>query len=153
MVWPTPPSVLKQAFSRGTVKPDSNPLSISEGNGDGRVSVELLDGILRVSVVGDPPGEYLVTAFRRGVAAGWITPSMPALVDLSGFIGSVDWAAVREVRTLAPWGTGSSGPSRVAYMVRNSMFGTLILAASALFAMAHHRAFTNETDALAWLRS
>jgi len=153
MVWPTPLSTSKQAFSRGIVAPESNPLSISESKGAGRVSVEFSDGILRVSVEGDPPGECLVATFRQGIAAGWITPSMPALIDLSGFIGSVDWAAVREVRSLAPWGTGPSGSSRAAYVVRNSMFGTLILAASALFANARHRAFTNETDALAWLRS
>jgi len=153
MVRPTPPSAQKQASSRGIVAPDSNPLSISESTGAGRVSVALAEGILRVSVEGDPPGECLVAAFRQGVAAGWITPSMPALVDLSHFIGSVDWAAVREVKTLAPWGTGPSGPTRVAYMVRNSMFGTLILATSALFVNARHRAFTNEADALAWLRN
>ena len=133
--------------------PEPNTLSISESNGAGRVSIELSNGILKVTVEGEPPGECLVTVFRRGIADGWVTPSMPALVDLSRFIGAVDWAAVRAVKDLAPWGTGLTGPSRTAYIVRNSMFGTLILAASALFVTAHHRAFTTEADALAWLRS
>ena len=125
---------------------------ISESSTEGRVSAQLSDGILWSSVEGEPAGDCLAAVFRQGIAAGWITPSMPALVDLTRFIGSVDWAAIRTVRTMAPWGTGPSGASRVAYIVRSNLFGTLIEVASALFVNAQHRAFTNRAEALDWLR-
>lgn len=130
----------------------TNALSISEGSGAGRISARLVDGILWISIEDEPAGDCLVAVFRRGIAAGWITPSMPALVDLARFTGAVDWAAIRTVRTMAPWGTGSSGASRVAYIVRSNLFGTLIEVASALFVTAKHRAFTNQAEALDWLR-
>lgn len=129
-----------------------NPLRISEGSGRGRVSAQLLDGILWVAVEGEPAGDCLVAVFRKGLAAGWIKPSMPALVDLTGFVGSVDWAAIHTINGLAPWGTDPSGAARVAYLVRNSMFGMLIRIMSALFSEAQHRTFRNEADALDWLR-
>lgn len=129
-----------------------NPLRISEGGGMGRVSAQLLDGILWVVVEGEPAGDCLVAVFRKGLAAGWIKPSMPALVDLTGFVGSVDWAAIHTINGLAPWGTGPAGVSRVAYLVRNSMFGMLIRIMSELFMAAQHRTFRDEADALDWLR-
>jgi len=139
-------------FSWGIVESGPNAPLISENSPEGRVSAQLRDGILWISLEDEPAGDCLVGVFRRGIAAGWIKPSMPALVDLTRFIGSVDWAAIRTVRTMAPWGTGPSGDSLVAYIVRSSLFGTLIEVASALFVNAQHRAFTNEAEALDWLR-
>jgi len=130
---------------------DTAPL-ISESSADGRVWAQLLDGILRISLEDEPAGDCLVAVFRQGIAAGWIKPSMLTLVDLTRFTGSVDWAAVRAVRTMAPWGSGPAGASRVVYVVRSSLFMTLIEVAIALFAKTQHRIFTNQAEALDWLR-
>ena len=138
---------------RGVVTSVSNPLPIIEGSGADRISIRLVDGILRISVEHEPPGECILVAVSKGIAAGWIRPNMLALVDLTRFTGSVDWAAMRAVKDLAPWGAGPTGRSRVAYLVRNDVFRFLIRATAALFMRTQHRTFRTEADALVWLNS
>ena len=145
-------ALYEQNFPRGMVTAEPNRPFASEGNSAGRISAELVDGILVIRAEDDPPGESLLALFGRGVKKGWITPDMPALVDLTRFTGSVDWAAVRAVREMAPWGDGAPGRSRVAYLIPDSEFNLLIRIAAALFTRTRHRAFLECAAAMEWLR-
>jgi hypothetical protein len=135
------------------VTPRQNPLSVREGSSAGRITIRLDDGILWISIEDEVPGDSIVAAFRKALAAGWIQLNMATLVDLTRFTGSVDWAAIHTIKDLAPWGTAPAGKSQVAYLVRDDLFGVLIRVTGALFARSHHRAFIDEAAALAWLRA
>jgi len=138
---------------RGAVTAELDAPFVTEGTGAGRVSLQLLGGILYVTVEDETPGDCLLTAFQRGVAAGWVRPGVPTLVDLTRFTGVADWAAIRAIRALAPWGTAPDARSRVAYLVRHSHFAPVIEVVSALFARQRHKLFSQREDALAWLRT
>ena len=73
------------------------------------------------------------------------------MVDLTGFIGAVDWRSVFAVRTLAAWGKNGTGISRTAYVVRNETFGAVIKVVRAVLFNSSHRSFDNFEDAMAWL--
>ncbi len=125
---------------------------LTEGNRDGRIELRLIDGILHVTVENEAPGDGLLTAFKKGVDAGWVVPGLPALVDLTRFTGITDWAAVRAVRALAPWDKPANGVVRVAYLIRHSHFSMLIQIVGAIFTRQQHQVFTDEAAALEWLR-
>ncbi len=125
---------------------------LAEGNNDGRVTLRLAEGVLHVSVENEASGDCLLAAFQKGIAAGWVRPGLPALVDLRQFTGVTDWAAVRAVRALAPWDKPANGVIRVAYLNRHSHFGMLIQIVSAIFTRQQHQVFTDEAAALAWLQ-
>ncbi|HVW75699.1 MAG TPA: STAS/SEC14 domain-containing protein [Rhizomicrobium sp.] len=108
---------------------------------------------LLVTVVGEPVCERLFEHFREGLAAKVIHPNMRALVDLTRFVGVIDWTVLARLRALAPWGEDSDHPSRVAYLLRDSGAAMMVKAASALFPLSQHRAFTHRDEAIAWLEA
>jgi hypothetical protein len=59
---------------------------------------------LLITVNGEPPGHLLLEQFQEGLARKLLCPGMQTLVDMTRFIGVVDWQAVAKLRTLAPWG-------------------------------------------------
>ena len=130
-----------------------NSVFIVRGPESGYISLKIRDDRLYVVVRGEPKGEYLVECFRDGVDSGALRPCMRTLVDLTGFIGTVDWKALLAVRSLAPWGKKDSGVSLIAYVVRNDMFGALIKIIRTLFLGSTHRMFDNFAAAIAWLES
>jgi hypothetical protein len=108
---------------------------------------------LLVTVVGEPASERLLEHFREGLAAKAIHPNMRALVDLTHFVGVVDWTVLARLRALAPWGEDSGHPSRTAYLLRDGGAAMMVKAASALFPFSQHRAFTDRHEAIAWLEA
>lgn len=117
----------------------------------GGVFIRRKHDILWVLVEGEANGEDLVACFRRGLASGMIDSWMPSLVDMSRFTGAVDWAAVRKLREMVSWGRGRRVRSRVAYVLRDRQFGTLVKIVAVLFPRSSHRAFYDLNEAVAWL--
>ncbi len=68
----------------------------------GHVALRVDAGILWIDVAGEPEGMDIVDCLRAALADGRLTGSMPTLVDLTGFVAVLDWAAIRAVHTLAP---------------------------------------------------
>lgn len=119
----------------------------------GGVFLRKRNDLLWILVEKDATGEDLMKAFKRGLDAGLVGTSMPALVDLARFTGAVDWAAIRAVREMVPWGRGAKGKSRVAYVIRDGQFAALIKIVAVLFPRSTHRVFYKLEDAVAWLDS
>ena len=141
-------------FYRDVEVPSHGSVAISHGPPGGRIALKAAGDRLLVAVQGEPAGDCLTKSFREGLDKGVLQPNMRVLVDLTQFTGAVDWGAVFQVRTMAPWGKNSDpGASRIAYVVRNKMFGPLIKIASVLFYRSRHRAFDARADAIAWLES
>lgn len=108
---------------------------------------------LLIAAVGEPVSERLFEHFREGLATKVIYPNMRALVDLTRFFGVVDWTVLARVRALAPWGEDGDHPSRTAYLLRDGGAAMMVKAASALFPLSLHRAFTDRHEAVTWLEA
>jgi|GEM_PF-2376796 len=106
---------------------------------------------LMVAVVGEPPNTRLLEHFREGLAQNALHLNMRALIDLTRFVGVVDWNVLADVRALAHWGEDVSHPSRTAYLLRDGSAAMVVKAVSALFPMSQHRAFTDRQEAVRWL--
>lgn len=142
----------KQDFYSSFEQPNDNSVIISRGPNDGRIALKAAGERLHVIVLGEPEGECLTGCFREGLDRGVLRPNMRALVDLTRFTGAVDWSAIYTVRVMAPWGNDKDA-SRIAYVVRNNMFGALIKIAGVLFSNSRHRTFDDFDAAVAWLES
>lgn len=123
---------------------------VSSGSAGGRVVIRLADDILWVTIAGEPSGEEILDCFRRAMAAGLLRRSMRTVVDALDFIGVVDWECIRAIRDMADWG-GDGGVSRVAYVSRDLLFGSLIKLVSILFRRTSHQHFEDRDAALAWV--
>jgi len=108
---------------------------------------------LMVVAVGEPPSTALLEHFREGLAQKVLHPNMRALIDLTRFVGVVDWSAMSKLRALAPWGTDPGQPSRTAYLLRESSAVMMVKAVSALFPQSAHKAFTDKAKAISWLEA
>jgi hypothetical protein len=124
---------------------------IAKGGLSGRIRLKASGARLHVMVEQEPAGACLIACFREGLERDLLKPSMRALADVTRFTGSVDWEAVHAVAGMAPWGDG--GESRVAYLVRNDLFESLIKILRVLFDKTQHQSFTDLTKAVAWLES
>ena len=108
---------------------------------------------LMVAVVGEPPSTRLLEHFREGLAQNALHLNMRALIDLTRFVGVVDWDTLSDVRALAPWGEDVNHPSRTAYLLRDGSAAMVVKAVSGLFPMSQHRAFTDRQEAIQWLEA
>jgi hypothetical protein len=126
---------------------------IAHGGTHGKVSIQVVESILRIDISGEPEGEVLTDCFREALAGGVVQMNMPTLVDLTGFIGGVDWAGIRAIAEMAPWGSQDQRPSRVAYVTRNDWFAALLKLVSAIFPKSTHRQFNDVESGLLWLRT
>jgi len=79
---------------------------ITHGDAQGRVSLEAAADRLVVVVKGEPSGENLLECFRAGKKQDVVLADMRTLVDLTHFVGVVDWKAVFSLRHLGEGGTG-----------------------------------------------
>lgn len=125
--------------------------TISAGGSKGGVRLSITQGLLWIVVDGEPTGDQLLSCFQAAREAGWLRPNMRALVDLARFTGLVDWSAIGAIRDMMPSGPGTEKVSRVAYVVRNDVFGMLIRVLRALFPRSRHALFLEQSKALAWL--
>ncbi len=135
--------------------PDLFP-GIRIGGSDDYVELRVEDGILHAEAVGSATGAEARRALAEGLQQGWLRLSMPTLVDMTRFTGSIDWGAMRDIAAMAPWGqpgdAPASPPSRVAYVTRDSLFSLILKLMAAIFPHARHRAFPDRDGALRWLR-
>jgi hypothetical protein len=122
---------------------------------DGRrshyVDIRNQDGILLVDIVGDASISEAKHVLSEGLHQGWVLLHMPSLVDLRCYTGRINWADMRDIATMASWGSGSGRPSRVAYLTRDNWFGAILKLMRLVFPNASHRAFHDRDDALKWL--
>lgn len=130
---------------------DSGAIRITRGNGRDLVTLKSDGDRLLVVVAGEVTGEALTECFQSGVDQKVLRPHMCTLVDLTGFVGMVDWSAISRVSRMLPWGEGGEGRSRIAYLVRDDNFAPLIKIVTALFETSSHRAFVAREAAVAWL--
>lgn len=117
------------------------------------VDIRVRDGLLIVEISGAPDTEKIFNGLKAGYEEGWIHTNMPTLVDVSGFHGKIDWAAIKRVSELATWGGTAQKPSRVAYISPDSFFAFVIKAVSILFPRTLHRLFSDRRAALVWLQT
>ena len=108
---------------------------------------------LMIAAVGEPPNARLLEYFREGLARKALHLNMRALIDLTRFVGVVDWDMLSNVRSMAPWGTDTDHPSRTAYLLRDGSAAMVVKAVSGLFPMSQHRAFTDRQEAIQWLEA
>jgi len=127
--------------------------AITRGTAENGVSLRVEDGLLQISIHGDPPAGGLVDCFREAFATGTVAESMPVLVDLTRFSGRVDWPSIRAIGDLTPWGHDRSRSPRVAYLSDSPWFGALLKVAAALYPRTAHRRFDDASTARDWLRA
>ncbi|WP_089288018.1 MULTISPECIES: hypothetical protein [unclassified Azospirillum] len=122
------------------------------GHGDGYITFAKQGPVLIARLCLDASSRDIVVAFKIAQKRGWLSPEHSLLVDLRRFIGSVDWACIRELRALAPWIDKPSNRNCCAYLLEaGDMRNYLISVVSALYPAVHHRSFTQETAAWDWL--
>ena len=108
---------------------------------------------LMIAVVGEPSGKELVAHLREGLARGLIRPHMRVLIDLTRFVGVVDWSVLTDVRAIANWGKDAGHTSRTAYLLRDGSAAMMVKAISAMFPASQHRGFTDRQGAVRWLEA
>jgi len=125
------------------------------GNGGTAGSVKLKIGgrKLLITFTGEPPGHLLLDLFQDALARELLSPGMQTLVDMTQFIGVVDWQALTKLRGLASWETDTAPPPRTAYLLRENGAALLVKAAAALFPASDHQIFAERAAAIAWLES
>ncbi len=123
---------------------------IKRENIRGRVALRNEVGVLRIEMRGDPSGEDIAACFNEAVAAGMVMLSMPAVIELSDYSGSIDWDAIRTIAAQDNWGTKTGDVPRVAYVTADATFDTVIKLIAALFPDSEHKSFTGVDAALAW---
>jgi hypothetical protein len=106
---------------------------------------------LMIAVVGEPSGKELIAHLRDGLARDLIRPNMRVLIDLSRFVGVVDWTVLTDVRAMANWGKDGVHTSRTAYLLRDGAAAMMVKAISAMFPASLHRGFTDRQEAVRWL--
>jgi hypothetical protein len=124
-----------------------------EEDRSGSVKLKICGRKLLIAISGEPPGHLLLEQFQEGLARKLLLPSMQTLVDMTRFIGVVDWQALTKLRELAPWGKDNGPAPRTAYLLRENSAALLIKATAALFPASEHQAFTEQAAAIAWLES
>jgi hypothetical protein len=120
------------------------------GHGRDTVSIAAKGERLLIVLKGEPSCDTVVDGLQDALREGWMHLSMKTLVDMTGYMGVIDWSTVQRLRGLADWGDRPE-KSCVAYVIRNSEFGAIIRAISALFQHTRHRAFSDRAEAIAWL--
>lgn len=108
---------------------------------------------LMIAVSGEPSGKLLLERFQEGLARKLLQPGMRTLVDMTQFIGVVDWQAMAQLREMAPWNEDKNHPPKTAYLLREGGAALLVKAVGALFPGSEHRIFTQQADAIAWLET
>ncbi|MCP5411599.1 MAG: hypothetical protein H6924_05630 [Alphaproteobacteria bacterium] len=121
--------------------------------GGSRASVHIVALGTRMLIVleGEPTVDTVVDCLQTGLKAGWLHLSMKTLVDLTKFVGVIDWKSLKRMSELADWASIAPEKSAVAYVVRDNAFGAIIKVISALFGRTRHRAFSGRPEAIAWL--
>ncbi len=108
---------------------------------------------LMITVSGEPSGHLLLEQFQEGLARKLLRPGMRTLVDMTRFVGVVDWQAMAKLREMAPWSKDKNHPPKTAYLLREGGGALLVKAVGALFPDSEHRIFTEQADAIVWLES
>jgi len=119
----------------------------------GSVKLKICGRKLLITISGEPPGHLLLEQFEEGLARKLLYPGMQTLVDMTRFIGVVDWQSMAKLRAIAPWGKNDGPPPRTAYLLRENGAAMLVKAAGALFPGSEHRIFAERAAAIAWLES
>lgn len=86
---------------------------------------------------------------RQAVAKGVLKARVDVLIDLSAFIGVIDWGAIADIRALLPWGAGTK--NRAAYVFRDRRNALLLKIMAAMFPAVEHQEMENVADACKWL--
>jgi hypothetical protein len=119
----------------------------------GSVKLKISGRKLLITFAGEPPGHLLLELFQDALARELLSPGMQTLVDMTQFIGVVDWQALTKLRGLASWETDTAPPPRTAYLLRENGAALLVKAAAALFPASEHQIFAERAAAIAWLES
>jgi hypothetical protein len=96
-------------------------------------------------------GRTAIELAKRAVASGYAMVHHGVLIDVTRFVGTIDWGAVHALREMNLWDPGGDA-ARVAFLVRSNAFESLVTLAAALFPRAALRLCTEGEPALAWLQ-
>jgi hypothetical protein len=121
--------------------------------GEGRTTITLTQsaGIVFVTVGEEFEGRTAIEVAKRAVASGYVAVHHGVLIDVTRFVGTIDWGAVHALREMNLWDPGGAA-RRIAFLVRSNAFESLVTLAAALFPRAALRLFTEGEPALAWLQ-
>ena len=143
---------MRSDFFLTSETPEKGVTIIAHGSRAQRIIMKASDNQLLVLVQGDPTGKHLIDSLREGLEHGIFRPKMRVLVDMSEFVGIVDWSAVFAMGGMIPPDNSTTGClSRIAYVVGDNALDALIKFAGVLFDRSNHRAFDNRADAVKWL--
>ncbi|TXH37002.1 MAG: hypothetical protein E6Q98_08845 [Rhodospirillaceae bacterium] len=130
---------------------------ISYGTSMGRITLRSDRGVLWIKLEREPQPADIVNCLRDAFTAGLVPTAAPTVVDLLDFSGTIDWPAVRTIRSMLPAETeGENGeraasPSqRIGYVTRDPLFDTVLKIIGDLFGFARHRYFRDPERALLW---
>jgi hypothetical protein len=120
------------------------------GSGRDTVSIAARGERLLIVLRGEPSCDTVVDGLCDALRQGWMQLSMKTLVDMTAYMGVIDWTAILRLRGLADWADRPE-KSCVAYVVRDNAFGAIIRAVSALFLRTRHCTFYDRDEAVDWL--
>lgn len=109
--------------------------------------------VVRVVLEGETAMGDILAVMEAAQSKGWLSPTSRMILDVSRYGGSIDWEGVRAIQAMPCWGNAEERRTRVAYIVRDSMWSLLIRMMSAIFSTTQHGTFLSEEAALNWLLS
>lgn len=115
-----------------------------------RVLLAVAPRRLSVCMEGDASCADLLAVLRDARAAGHFeSDDFSALVDMTGFTGTLDWQLIPKISEVMP--KGDSETNKNAYVVRDALLSTLIKVSAMLFPKTKHASFVSEAKAREWL--
>lgn len=121
----------------------------SVGRRDGFVTLAKHENILTLGIHLDARTEDAAIALELAADMGLMHPNNQVLIDLTTYIGTVDWTIVRDLRRFAPW--VDQGGTACAYLLHNTQLSWLVQIVTAFYPRVRHRIFRDKSDALNWL--
>lgn len=117
---------------------------------DGSIMLAVSPRRLVFCMTGAFHSDHIIGVLADARATGLVdTDDFSALVDMTGFIGVIDWSVIPEISEVMP--KGENRTNKNAYIVRNDMFAKLAKINGALFPNTEHATFMTEKEARAWL--
>lgn len=132
---------------------------IRRGTPRGSITLEVRSGVFWVTVVEDPRGADMISAFEEARRTRLLAGPMPTIVNILEFNGSIDWGAIGAIRDMTPWerqrrpheGDQSQVLARCAYVSRDNLLSPIIKIVCDLFGRSRHRQFRDAEQALLWV--
>lgn len=123
------------------------------GHAGGRIMMAATRTYCHIRIENEAEGPHLLDVFEKAREQGLLMQRTNTLVDMRGFIGSIDWEAVSKIGAAIAT-TPAPAPriqAKVAYLLNNKASELLLKVLAVLFPQVVHKSFDTEADARLWL--